>query len=230
MDVYVIPVARDRYELYCEPPPIEMGDAAATATPPPGLIARLRQQFATVLRAAEERQHQRRTDDDPRGWFGRAQEVVLGWLAQRIAEQRLLWNLRTATEAVAVHPSIMSFDEAMTLVRGSLERDYRRHRLWLVFDIVGLIVTAPLVVVPGPNAIGYYFAFRVVGHWLSMRGATSGVQGVTWTGRSCAALDELRDAVTLETTAREARIQDIATRLQLRHLSTFVQRVAMRHA
>jgi hypothetical protein len=229
MDVYVIPIARDRYELYCEPPPVDTG-APRGSTSSRGLLARLRHQFTTVLRAAEERQHQRGREDDPRGWFGRAQERVLGWIAQRIAEQRLLWNLRSTMAAVAVHPRAMTFDEATALVRGILDRDYRRHRVWLAFDVVGLLVTAPLVFLPGPNALGYYFAFRVVGHWLSMRGATQGMHRVAWSGRPCAALDELRDAVMLETTAREARIQDIASRLQLPHLTTFVERLAMRHA
>ncbi len=99
----------------------------------------------------------------------------MAWVAERIAEQRLLWNLRKQTTAVAVHPQDMTFEQVMVLIRRMLQRDYERHRLWLVVDTIGLIVSGLLALVPGPNLLAYYFAFRVVGHWLSMRGATQGL-------------------------------------------------------
>ena len=83
---------------------------------------------------------------------------------------------------------------------------------------------------PGPNLLAYYFAFRVVGHWLSMRGAAQGLHRVSWSGRLCPPLAELRDVVALEAPARNARVHDIATRLRLQHLTTFFERVAVRHA
>ena len=52
-----------------------------------------------------------------------------------------------------------------------LRRDHDRHRIWLVVNTVLLVLSAVLALVPGPNLVAYYFAFRVVGHWLSMRGA-----------------------------------------------------------
>ena len=229
MDVFLISVGRDRYELYCE----SSTDAEGTveSLPPSGVFGRLRERFTTVLRAAEERQHRHDDTDDPRrGWLGRLQDRALGWVAQRIAEQRLLWNLRRETAAVAAHPDDMPFEQVMTVIRSILQRDFERHRLWLVIDVVGLIASAPLAVVPGPNMLAYYFAFRVFGHWLSMRGATQGLHRVAWSGRPCPPLVELRDAVMLETPARDARIHDIAARLRLRHLTTFVERVVMRHA
>ena len=228
MDVFIIPVGRGRQELYCEPP--ADADDVPGESPSSGFFARLWQQFRTVLRAAEERQHHHDIPDDRTGWFARIQDRLLGWLAQRIAEQRLLWNLRAETEAVIVHPGDMAFEDARAFVHGVLVREYRRHRLWLVFDTVGLLAAAPLVFIPGPNVLGYYFAFRVIGHWLSMRGALQGQHRVHWTGRAAPALNELRDAVALEADARDARIHDIASRLRLRHLCRFVERVAMRHA
>jgi hypothetical protein len=111
-----------------------------------------------------------------------------------------------------------------------LQRDYERHRLWLAIDAVGLVVSAPIALVPGPNMLAYFFTFRVFGHWLSMRGASQGLHRVTWSGRSCPPLTELRDLASLEPSAREARIQDIADRLRLQHLTTFFARVTVRHA
>ena len=228
MDVFVIPIGRDRYELYCEPS-VEAEGAAEGAQPATGVFGRLRQQFSVMLRAAEER-HRRDVAPDSRSWLGGMQDRVLGWVAQRIAEQRLLWNLRRQTVAVAVHPPDLTFDQVMALIRRTLQRDYERHRVWLVIDALGLIVSGLLALVPGPNVVAYYFAFRVVGHWLSMRGAVQGLHRVSWTGRPCPPLTELRDAVLMESEARDARVHDIALRLRLPHLKTFVELVVVRHA
>jgi hypothetical protein len=220
--------------LYCEPS--AETEASVDAVPATGFIGRLRHKFTVMLRAAEERQHRRRADGERAGAdlkvgpYKRIQERTLGWVAQRIAEQRLLWNLRRQSSAVALHPQDMTFDQVMALIRRTLQRDYERHRLWLVIDSVGLLASGPIALVPGPNVLAYYFAFRVVGHWLSMRGASQGLHRVAWTGRPCPPLSELRDVVLLEAPARNARVHDIAARLRLPHLTTFVERVAVRHA
>ena len=52
MDVFVIPIGRDRYELYCEPSAeVTAGDAA---DPQPAVIGRLRDRFNALVHAAEE--------------------------------------------------------------------------------------------------------------------------------------------------------------------------------
>lgn len=229
MDVFVVPVGRDKYELYCETAADadELSDAAPT-----GIVGTLRARFSSMLRAAEERQHRRgeAVTEPSRGWIGRLQERTLAWVAERIAEQRLLWNLRHTSTATAAYPQDMSFDQVMVLIRRMLQDDHDRHRRWLVVDTLLLIISGILMLVPGPNLLAYYFAFRVVGHWLSMRGAVNGLQRVVWTGRPCPPLTELRDVITLEPGVRDARIHDVAARLRLQHLSTFFERIAVRHA
>lgn len=220
MDVFVIPISRDRYELYCEP----TGDPNADidAVPASGFLGRLRANFSAMLRAAEEGQRRPRAEAS---YWRRLQDRALGWVAQRIAEQRLLWNLRGQSVAVALHPEDMTFDEVHAVIRRTLQRDYDRHRRWLVIDTLGLIASGPIALIPGPNVLAYYFAFRVVGHWLSMRGAAQGLHRTSWSGRVCTPLSELRDVAYLEAPARDARVLDIAARLRLPHLTTFVQRV-----
>ena len=92
------------------------------------------------------------------------------------------------------------------------------------------VLSAALMLLPGPNIVAYYFAFRVMGHWLSMRGAVQGLRGIAWTGRPCEPLTELREVASLHGAAREKRVHEIAARLRLQHLSTFFERVAVRHA
>ena len=135
---------------------------------------------------------------------------------------------RRETAVVAVHPQDLTFDTVRIHIQRMLQRDYERHRVWLVVDSLLLIVIrSALILVPGPNIIAYYFAFRVAGHWLSMRGALQGLRGVMWAGRPCEPLTELREAA-----LRRRRGASVTSRarspeqLHLRHLSTFFERVA----
>ena len=227
MDVFVIPIGLDRYELYCE---------ASVETPSldpaaKGIIGRIRYRFAVMLHQAEERQRTGApSSTGAETWLTRFQEYIMAWVAERVAEQRLLWNLRHESAVVAAHPQDLTFEQTLTLIHRTLQRDYERHRVWLVVDSVLLIVSAALMLLPGPNIVAYYFAFRVMGHWLSMRGAAQGLHRVSWSGRPCPPLAELRDVAMLEPPARDARIHDVAARLRLQHLTTFFERVAVRHA
>lgn len=226
MDVFVIPVGPSRYELYCE---VADTSPAEHGVPPTGLFGRLRHKFAAMLRTAEERQHRRRAGEEleAKGLMGRIQDRCMAWVVERIAEQRLLWHLRGQTAAVAIYPDDMTFDEVMTLIRRILQRDYERHKVWLVVDTLGLIVSGLLMLVPGPNMLGYYFAFRVVGHWLSMGGASQGLQRVTWEDSPSSELTILRRVATLEPGEREHEVTVVAERLRLQHLITFFDRVAI---
>lgn len=225
MEVFLIPLGGDRYELYCEPatePDTDDGPAAG------GVTARLRRRFASMLRAAEQRQHMGTSPaKEPTGWLARAQERMMAWVVERIAEQRLLWHLRRHAAAVAVHPQDVQGEQALTIVLRVLQRDYDRHRRWLIIDAIILVASAALAIVPGPNLVAYYFAFRVWGHWLSMRGAAQGLRGTVWTAHPCSALSDLRDLSGLEPHLRIQRIREIAARLRLQHLATFFDRVAV---
>jgi hypothetical protein len=226
MDVFVIPVGPNRYELYCEVADVSPSEHEA---PPAGIFGQLRHKFAAMLKAAEERQHRRRAGEEleAKGLMGRIHDRCMAWVVERIAEQRLLWHLRRQTAAVAIYPDDMPFEQVMTLIRRILQRDYERHKVWLVVDTLGLIVSGLLVLIPGPNVLGYYFAFRVVGHWLSMRGAAQGLQRVTWTDSPSSELTILRRVATLEPGEREHEVTVVAERLRLQHLITFFDRVAI---
>jgi hypothetical protein len=228
MDVFVIPIGADRYELYCE---VIDDDGVLDDAPATGIFGRAQRRFKIMLRAAEARQRGEVTEEPAtEGWLGRLQLRAVAWIAERIAEQRLLWNLRRQSAAIAVHPEDMTFDQAMALIRRTLQRDYERHRVWFVVDTLLFIASGIFFFVPGPNVLAYYLAFRFVGHWLSMRGALQGLRKIGWTGRACPPLSELREAAALEPEERERHVHDIALRLRLPHLPTFFERVAITRA
>ena len=104
----------------------------------------------------------------------------------------------------------------------------RSHHLrWLAVDGALFVVSGVLALVPGPNLIAYYFAFRVVGHLQSWRGARQGMDRITWDFETDASLTELVSLVDVPRDARAPRVEAIAERLNLPHLAAFFDRVAV---
>ncbi len=229
MDVYLVPVGPDRHELYCEVPDEPEGDESGE--PPKGLFRRLRAQFNAMLAEAERERRQERSQGDAshaeQGWVARFKAKAMRWVAESIAEQRLLWHLRRQTRARLFYPADIDEAQAMSTLKAQLKRDYEKHRFWLTIDALLFIASGVFFFVPGPNVIAYYFAFRLVGHYLSMRGARCGLSGIEWTAEASVPLAELRRAITLEPAAREERVQDVALKLRLEHLASFFARTAV---
>jgi hypothetical protein len=226
MDVFLVPVAPDRYELYCEEPDepdLPADDAAAR----PGFFRRMAVRFREVLAEAERARRQGpQPGDARRSFLIRAKARTMRWVAESLAEQRLLWQLRSKDAVVLVYPDDLTEAQARELLRRSLQRDWERHRFWLAIDAFGVAGSALLILVPGPNFIGYYFVFRIVGHYFSLRGARQGLTGVTWTAMPSAPLATLRTMLGEDRDVREARVREVASRLRLEHFASFFQRSA----
>lgn len=225
MEVFLIPVGSSRYELYCEMPDDDPADQSSSAHRPffRNLLHRLREAIAEV----ERERHRAEPHTPPAGPYQRVKRAVLSRVAETMAEQRLLWHLRRCQAATLVHPDDVDGETAIGALRSSLRADYEKHRRWLIIDSLLFVVSGLLVLVPGPNVIAYYLAFRLVGHYLSMRGARQGLDVVQWALSPSAALAELRQAVTMDPDQRVARVSDIAARLHLERLVTFFQRIAV---
>lgn len=222
-----MPVGADRYELYCEEPD---DTTVPDAVPPSGVIPRVTHRFREMLAEAERERRggQPDTQEAPRSFAARAKARTMRWVAESIAEQRLLWQLRTREAATLVHPDDLSDAHAREILRRGLNRDFERHRFWLAIDSLGLIASAALMLLPGPNVVAYYFAFRIVGHFLSARGARHGMAKTVWAVEPCAPLSALRSIVDVPPEDRADRLRAIAGDLRLEHLAAFFQRTAIR--
>jgi hypothetical protein len=223
MDVYVIPCAPDRYELYCEP--ADDGDETRQE-PSSGFFAGLFERFRVMLGRLDRHHSSEHAGDERRGWTRRLRDRAMRWMAEKVAEQRLLWRLRAHRDARAFYPKDLSEAQATAIVRQLLQRDGDRHRLWLIFHAVAFVLSGVFFFVPGPNIIAYYFAFRLVGHYLSLRGSRHGLHGVQWMYEACEPLTELRRVRTLALREREQYVGEVATRLRLAHLPRFFKRTA----
>ena len=230
MEVYLVPIGRARYELYSEQ--ADSGLAGDPDEPQSGLLARARQGFAEMLLAAADRERAKREGrwTVPAGRMARFRDWATAWVAEWVAEQQVYWTLRRIHSAVLVHPADMDGESAMTIVRSALTHDRRWHGRWAVAHGILFVAGGLLAVIPGPNLIAYYFAFRMVGHWLSARGAAQGLTRVSWSTRASEPLAELGEALLLAPHERRPRVAGIAAVLGLSELGAFIERITLRRA
>jgi len=125
------------------------------------------------------------------------------------------------------YPDDLEEQRAVRCLRQQLRRDFEKHRFWLIIDSLGFVASGLLFLVPGPNIVAYYFAFRMVGHYLSMRGARQGLDAVVWSNEKSAPLADLRRAIGLNSEERERRVHDVALALHLEHFVKFFERTAI---
>jgi hypothetical protein len=227
MDVFLIPVGRSTYEPYCEITEQDPDELAGDTRE--GWFAGWRRRFKQLLVTAEQERLNEPAGaaEAPASRMARIRKTVLRWTAERIAEQRLLWHLRKQAEARLIHPADLTSEDARRALRRALHRDADRHLRWLVLDSLLLIASGALAILPGPNVVAYYFIFRVVGHFLSLRGARHGLNRVTWTMQQSEPLAELREAIALDPPLRERTVVEIESRLRLQRLARFFARVAV---
>lgn len=228
LDVYLVPVGERRHELYCEH---DHDVAVAPADDPAGRASWFRRQmdrFRAMLAEAEQerRRRDRGEEGPPASGLWRA---LMRRIAETIAEQRLLWQLRNQADARLLHPDGVAGDEALRLMRATITRDFAKHRRWCAIDALLAAILGPLLFfVPGPNIVAYYFLFRAIGHLLAMRGATQALKRTVWATSASAPLAAVGVALALPRADRRARLDELSAALGLAHLTGFVERVAAR--
>jgi len=228
MQVFLIPIGADRYEPYYEP--VEGDDAPSPAEA--CWFARQRRRMSDMVQEAEAERHRRHAStaeaaEGANGWGASIKRRVMRWIVERAAEQRLLWHLRTATDATLHAPDDLAGAGALDIMTVGLRRDADRHFRWFIVNLLLLVVSGIFFFIPGPNLIGYWFTFTTVGHLLAWRGAARGAGQVRWQVEANADLTGIRAALLLPRRDQEPRLQELADRLGLQHLVTFVERLAV---
>ena len=181
--VYLIPEPGGRFELYSEP-----HDRDAAPRQSAGFWRGRLRALETKWHAAVEAAHR----VPPSGLLARLRDRVIRSAAEAIDEQRTLWRLREADEATLVFPRGLGEPAAVELSRMLLRHARRHHARWLAIDGLAFAVSGLLAIVPGPNLLAYYFALRVAGHLLSLRGAQRGLGALPWRARPGRAGDDPR--------------------------------------
>jgi hypothetical protein len=227
MDIYLVPLGADRDELYCE-----IDDHAVRTDDEKR--SRWRRKASdlfhrTLLYLETERRRRLALAEEaePRTRLQRIRDRALAWLAERVAEQRLLWHLRSQTAATLHHPDDLTAAHAEAIVRRSLRHDGRRHLGWAVVHTLAYLAALPLSALPGPNFLTWFFGFRALGHLLSWMGTRQGRSRVRWSFAACPPLTALRRLPSTSPADRAPLAREVAQALNLPHLDTFVERMAL---
>lgn len=86
-------------------------------------------------------------------------------------DESFLVRLRATNRVDLHHPASRDRGIVAATWHGYLRRKWRRHVGWLSFNAIIAPVTLVLLwPLPGPNLIGYWFAYRAIHHWLIVRG------------------------------------------------------------
>ena len=220
--VYLVPIGSGHFELYTEPP-----EDAASGGPSRERDGFWRRQAHRLHEGWRQASHAARDSDASAGRLAPARDWIVRRIAESIAEQRTLWALRRVTSASFAYPADLSDASAAAVRERLLAHARRHHGRWLLANVVGVAVTAILVLLPGPNLIGYYFAFRVVGHYLSWRGARQALDRLSWRASAEPALTELGRLAHLPREERAERVAHLAAGLHLPRLVAFFDRAAV---
>lgn len=215
-----MPLGRERYELYSEPP--ETADDGAL----PADAGRVRRWLHAAGEQWQSYVDAARTSTATSG-FAKWRDAVICRLAQTLDEQRTLRAIRTSDRAVVRFADTQLPDAARAAVQRILASSQRHHGQRLVIYLVLFILSGVLFFVPGPNIVAYYLGFQAFGHLQSWRGARHAASpALAWTFEASADLAELGRLAGLPHDVRTAAVHAVAERLGLEHLPAFFERSA----
>lgn len=96
---------------------------------------------------------------------------VWDWLHTLVRpDEAMLARLRSVRRINLHHPAARSEVDVRAHWQTYLTRQRRRHLFWLGFNAVIAPISVILAILPGPNLIGYWFAYRAVHHTIVVWG------------------------------------------------------------
>lgn len=211
MKVFLLPLDHQRSSVFYSEDEDE--DAAAGDPSPgrPGLLGWFRRTARGVKSSLKH----------PEGRFARKVKQTWDWLHRRMQpDERLLAALRSAPGITVYHRPSLSGDAVRDLWFAYLRRRFRRSLPWLIFHTLLAPVAVLLTPLPGPNVIGYWFAYRAVHHLLVLRGIRRVLSGrVETTFAPVVGLDASGQP------ADRSWLSRAATEFELKGLHDFVERI-----
>jgi len=210
--IFLLPLDRMPSVFYTEDDVDANIDADAARLQRPGLRAWIGR---TARRIKSSLRH-------PKGWFTRKMRQLWDALQRRLPpDEPLLAGLRSAATIDVYHRDTLTGDQIRDLWSAYLRRSRRRHLPWLVLNILVSPLSVLLTPLPGPNVIGYWFAYRAVHHLLIVLGIRRVLSGRVETRfHPVSGLDATGDRADREWLTRAT------TQFQLKGLHDYVERIA----
>jgi hypothetical protein len=164
LKIYLLLIDHARFFFYSDESeaPHDPDDADDASKPPPtGVHGWF---HARYVRFKSAWQH---ADSGALLWMRRSWDWLHTWAHP---DETMLSRLWSARRIDLHHPSARSADEVRIIWAAYLKRQGRRHLVWLIVNGVIAPVAALFAILPGPNLIGYWFAYRAIHHSLVVWG------------------------------------------------------------
>jgi hypothetical protein len=162
--VYLLLISRERFFFYSDESEAshderEGDDSSAPARP--GLRGWLRDRYMRFKSAWHH------ADAGAVLWMRRAWD----WLHSFAhPDEAMLARLRWARRIELHHPATRPGDQVRLMWRDYLTQQWRRHLIWMSINGVIAPFSVVFAILPGPNLIGYWFAYRAIHHLLVVWG------------------------------------------------------------
>jgi hypothetical protein len=163
--IYLLSIDNRRFFFYAdesESSRDQGDDAEASGPPPSGLSGWLHDRFQKLKSAWEH------SEAGAAVWTRQAWNWLHSWAHP---DESMLARLRSARRIELHYPASRPGNEVRALWTDYLTHRWWRHLLWLSANgVVAPFALATLWVLPGPNLIGYWFAYRAIHHALIVWG------------------------------------------------------------
>ncbi len=164
MKIYLLSIDERRHFFYAdesEASPEEGDGPGASAPPPAGLKGRLLDRYHRIKSAWEH------SESRVARWTRRTWDWLHSWSHP---DESMLVRLRSARRIDLHHPASRTGDEVRALWGDYLTHRWWRHLLWMALNTLIAPFAGLLAILPGPNVIGYWFAYRAIHHTMIVWG------------------------------------------------------------
>lgn len=164
MKIYLLLIDHSRFFFYSDESEISDDTAAGenSSTPPSGIRGWLHVKFN------EFRSAWKHADAGAILWMRVAWDWLHSWTHP---DEAMLVRLWSARRIELHHPAARKPDEVRTIWTDYLRTQWWRHLFWLTCNgTIAPLAVITLWILPGPNMIGYWFAYRAIHHSLVVWG------------------------------------------------------------
>jgi hypothetical protein len=210
--IYLLRLDDGRIVFHSEAPSSADGDTAESSIPTRGVRGWLERRGRALTESVA------RSEGSITSWFRRTWVWLHRWTAP---DEELLRSLRMAEHFELSHPASLTTAATRHYWVGYLASRRRRHLFWLVVNLLILPPAVLAAVLPGPNVLGFWFAYRVLMHlfaWVGAGRARRNAKATTFVP-----MPELDAPVRLDD---QGQLSRLAEQLSAPHLPAILRRLA----
>jgi hypothetical protein len=162
--IYLLSIDKRRCFFYADESEasLDEGDGLGPSGPPPaGLRGWLLERYHKIKSAWEH------SESRVARWTRQTWDWLHSWAHP---DESMLVRLRSTRRIDLHHPASRPGDEVRALWSDYLNHRWYRHLLWMSLNTVIAPFTVLFAILPGPNVIGYWFAYRAIHHTLIVWG------------------------------------------------------------